>query len=193
MKNHSWQAKPGPPAKLYTQTLMASIFTTEQWLPYPVPLVFAFFANPENLPRLMPAWQKARIEEAMFAAPPPRPEGSRLYPGIAAGTGSRLVISAKPFPLAPFRLPWEALIEDFRWNEGFCDVQGKGPFKSWRHCHSVRAELKDGLRGTVVRDEVHYELSVGMTPLARPGLAYVFSYRQKRTAELLSRASRKSG
>ena len=38
-------------------------FAAEQWLPYPVELVFAFFANPQNLPRLMPAWQKARIEE----------------------------------------------------------------------------------------------------------------------------------
>ncbi len=40
---------------------MRHTFQTEQWLPFPVELVFAFFAYPENLPRLMPAWQKARI------------------------------------------------------------------------------------------------------------------------------------
>ena len=37
---------------------MHHTFTSEQWLPYPVEPVFAFFANPENLPRLMPKWQK---------------------------------------------------------------------------------------------------------------------------------------
>jgi ligand-binding SRPBCC domain-containing protein len=167
-----------------------SVFTTEQWLPHPLELVFAFFANPENLPRLMPAWQKARIEEAVFAPPPPRPAGAPRYPGIAAGNGTRLTISARPFPFAPFRAPWEALIEDFRWNQGFCDIQGHGPFRSWRHCHSVRPETRDGQPGTVVRDEVIYDLFPGLNPFARPGLAYVFRYRQQRTARLLARLDR---
>src|SRR6516165_11442814 len=37
-------------------------FTTSQWLPYPRAFVFGFLASPENLPRLMPEGQKARIE-----------------------------------------------------------------------------------------------------------------------------------
>jgi len=116
---------------------MRLYFETEQWLPYPTELVFAFFANPENLPRLMPPWQRARIEEAVFAPSPPRPTDSPRYPGIAAGNGTLLTIGFRPFPFAPFRIPWEARIEDFRWNEGFCDVQLRGPFKYWRHCHTV--------------------------------------------------------
>jgi len=165
-------------------------FQTEQWLPHPIELVFAFFANPENLPRLMPAWQKARIEEAVFTPPPPRPEGAPSYPGIAAGSGSRLTISAKPFPYAPFRTPWEAQIEDFRWNEGFCDIALRSPFKSWRHCHTVRAADN----GTIVRDEITYELPVGpLNPLAnlfaKQGFKSLFAYRQKRTTELLAKAT----
>ena len=57
------------------RTTMRHHFNAEQWLPYPVELVFAFFSNPENLPRQMPTWQKARIEEATFAPPPPHPPG----------------------------------------------------------------------------------------------------------------------
>jgi len=120
---------------------MRLYFETEQWLPYPTELVFAFFANPENLPRLMPPWQRARIEEAVFAPSPPRPTDSPRYPGIAAGNGTLLTIGFRPFPFAPFRIPWEARIEDFRWNEGFCDVQLRGPFKYWRHCHTVSPAL----------------------------------------------------
>ncbi len=169
-------------------------FHAEQWLPYPRELVFAFFANPENLPRLMPRWQKARIEEAMFAPPPPRPEGAVSYPGMAAGSGTRLTISGRPFPLSPLRLPWDALIEDFRWNEGFCDVQTRGPFAYWRHCHSVeeKPSPETGAAGTVVLDDVTYEPPFGKVGdiadrigIAR-GMGMMFRYRQKRTAELLA-------
>jgi hypothetical protein len=33
---------------------MTQHLETQQWVPYPVELVFAFFANPANLPHLMP-------------------------------------------------------------------------------------------------------------------------------------------
>jgi ligand-binding SRPBCC domain-containing protein len=179
---------------------MPFTFTTEQWLPYPVELVFAFFANPENLPRLMPRWQKTRIEEATFAPPPPRPEGTPRYPSIAAGDGTRLLLSVRLFPLSPLRAPWEALIENFRWNEGFCDVQLRGPFKSWRHCHSVHAAPNPTTNqpGCIVRDHVVYELPVGiLSPLAdklaaKNALAYTFRYRHKRTAELLARLTNRT-
>ena len=169
-------------------------FQTSQWLPYPPELVFAFFANPENLPRLMPKWQRARIEEAIFSPPPPRPADAPRYPGMAAGDGTRLILSIRPFPLSPFRLPWEALIENFRWNHGFCDIQIRGPFASWRHCHTVEPSIDPTTQqhGTLLRDEVHYELPLGaLSPFAntifiRHQLAATFAYRQKRTAELLA-------
>jgi ligand-binding SRPBCC domain-containing protein len=168
-------------------------FSTAQWLPYPVELVFAFFANPENLPRLMPRWQKAHIEEANFAPPPPRPEGAPRYPGMAAGNNTRLLITARPFPYSPLRLPWEACIEDFRWNQGFCDVQLRGPFRYWRHCHTVTAAPSPdtGQPGTLLRDEVAYELPLGLGPwadnlVARRAFNYTFNYRHRRTKEILA-------
>ncbi len=168
---------------------MRHVFETEQWLPFPRELVFAFFANPQNLPPLMPHWQKARIDEATWQPPPPRPETTPILPGVAAGDGTLLLITARAIPGLPLRGNWLAQIEDFRWNEGFCDVQLEGPFAYWRHCHSVRDALApDGKSGTSVHDQVTYELP--LAPIsdlgavaARAALAATFRYRQKQALE----------
>lgn len=167
-------------------------FTAEQWVPFPIELVFAFFANPENLPRLMPGWQKARIEEASFAPPPARPANAPRLPGIAAGAGTRMTISFRPFPFSPVRIPWDAEIVEFTWNEHFCDVQlARGPFAFWRHCHRLQAETRDGRLGTLLKDEVEYEMRLGALGdlVGRIGAPLqfrsIFSFRHQRTAELL--------
>jgi ligand-binding SRPBCC domain-containing protein len=175
-------------------------FQTEQWLPYPIEPVFAFFANPENLPRLMPPWQKARIEEAAFAPPPPRPiaPDSLRLKSIAAGPGTRITISFRPFPYSPLRVPWEAEITDFAWNDHFCDTQLRGPFSYWRHCHRVHTETRSNeagipTQGTLLRDEVEYASPYGSlgTLANRLIIAHqlraTFDYRHRRTLELLSR------
>lgn len=163
-------------------------FKAEQQLNYPLETVFAFFADPDNLPRLMPAWQDARIEAATFIAPPPSPEA---FPGsdrIIAGTGTRLTLTIRPIPFSPIRTKWEASIENFTWLRGFCDTQLRGPFKYWRHCHTLTANTS----GTHLIDAVEYELPLGPlgslanTLFIRRQLAATFAYRQKRTLELLA-------
>jgi ligand-binding SRPBCC domain-containing protein len=175
---------------------MRYTYNSEQFLPYPVELVFAFFANPDNLPRLMPPWQKARIEEAAIVPPPPRPPNTPRFAAIAAGAGTKLTISFRPFPFAPLRVPWEADITDFAWNDRFCDDQVRGPFAYWHHCHNVSAATRPDatgalIQGTLLRDEVTYEPPLG--PLGefanrlilRRQLESTFNYRRKRTLELL--------
>ncbi len=167
-------------------------FQTEQWLPFPRTLVFAFFANPANLPPLMPGWQHARIDEITLAPPISRPAGTPEYPGATAGDGTKLLITARGAPGLPLRLPWHAFIEDFRWNEGFCDVQVKGPFSYWRHCHTVRDETRGGQAGTTVRDAVEYALplwplSVVAAPVGQLAMKAMFGYRQRRAAVLVPR------
>lgn len=171
---------------------MRQQFETEQWLPFPREVVFAFFANPANLPPLMPGWQRARIDEITLVPPPQRPAGATVVPGVFAGDGTKLLITARAGPGVPLRVPWLALIEDFRWNEGFCDVQVKGPFTYWRHCHSVREEMREGRRGTVVRDAVEYTLP--MWPASAPGaplgplaMRAMFGYRQRQAEVLVGR------
>ncbi len=179
---------------------MPQVFETEQWLPFPRELVFAFFANPKNLPPLMPRWQHARIETATYRPPPPRPQGTPIYPGVAAGAGTTLTITARGAPFLPLRGAWDALIEDFRWNEGFCDVQLRGPFAYWRHCHTVRdapspptgsrAQSQTGAPGTMIHHHVTYTLPLDPVsrvaiPTAQVAMAAMFHYRQARAAELL--------
>lgn len=173
---------------------MRHTYHSEQWLPYPIDLVFAFFSNPENLPRLMPRWQKARIEEAVLTAPllPTDSATSSRITGTVAGAGSRITLSFKPFPYAPTRIPWEAEITEFVWNDHFCDDQLRGPFSYWHHCHSLRSETRANITGTLLRDEIKYELPLGkIGDLANylfvtGQLRSSFTYRHKRTEELLS-------
>lgn len=165
-------------------------FEAEQWLPFPRELVFAFFANPANLPPLMPQWQKPRIDEVTLVPPPPRPAGTSEFPGATAGNGTTLLITARAAPALPLRVSWHALIEDFNWNQSFCDVQTKGPFGYWRHCHTVRDETRNGQNGTVVGDEVTYELPLQpiskiAAPLGPAAMRLMFGYRQMQAAQLV--------
>ena len=168
---------------------MRHLFESEQWLPFPLPVVFAFFANPKNLPPLMPAWQQARIEELHLIAPPPPPPGSPTKMGT--GVGTTMVLSFRALPLIPLRMRWLALIPEFEWNDHFCDTQTSGPFRHWRHCHSVKQESRDGIAGTLVHDRVEYELPGGpLGDLAnllggRLQIRYIFGYRHRQTAKLL--------
>ncbi len=168
---------------------MRHVFESEQWLPYSLPLVFAFFANPQNLPPLMPRWQRARIDELHLVAPPAPPAGSPTKMGTGAGT--TMVLSFRAVPLLPVRLRWLARIPEFQWNDHFCDEQLAGPFRYWRHCHSVRSETRNNVEGTVVRDHVDYELPGGrLGDLAnmlggRLQIRFIFRYRHRQTAKLL--------
>ncbi len=168
-------------------------FAAEQWLPYPVEVVFAFFAMPENLPRISPPWQKVRIEEAMFRAPGPRPASSMSFRSFAAGAGTRLTISMRPFPFSPIRLPWRIRISEFLWNEYFADEQEDGPFRMWRQVHRFAAEERAGRPGTLLRDSIEYALPLepvaGMLQpmLIRPVLQRMFAVRHTRTGQLLAK------
>lgn len=171
---------------------MRSHFHAEQWLPHPPQQVFAFFSEPANLPRLLPAWQRARIEEAHLIAPPAPPHQPART--AAAGDGSSIVLSFRPFPFSPVRMQWDARISHFRWNEQFCDTQFRGPFLYWHHCHRIfpAADPATNAPGTLLRDEVEYELPFGpLGALAHPlialQLASLFRNRHRRTAELLAR------
>jgi len=167
---------------------MRHTFQSTQWVPYSLERVFAFFANSANLPRLMPAWQKARIESSALVTPPN--SGGRSE-STFAGKGSVMTISFLPFPLSPIRLRWVASIVAFEWNSYFCDEQQKGPFAYWRHCHRVSEERRNGVDGTLVMDDLIYELPLGI--LAEPAhflflrrqVEAIFAFRQRRLVELL--------
>jgi ligand-binding SRPBCC domain-containing protein len=160
-------------------------FIAEQWVPFPLERVFAFFADPLNLPRLMPAWQDARIDSLELHSPE---TGSSPR---AAGRGSRILLSFRPVPLSPIRLRWLALIDDYMADHHFCDLQVTGPFGYWRHCHLVRAEAHGGAEGTHVTDVVDYQWLRGSVDRAidalggRLQIRWLFHHRQRQLLRLL--------
>lgn len=175
-------------------------FETEQWVPFPVELVFAFFANPANLPHLMPRQFETRIEDARIEPPPPRPvaaDESRRFKSVAAGVGSEMLVSFYPIPWVPRRVSWLACITEFEWNSHFCDAQVRGPFTAFNHRHGIRAEFRDGREGTLVSDAVEYELPYGLIgrvvgAMVRRRLASSFAHRQKRLPEILEATQRQA-
>src|SRR4051812_32946534 len=182
---HDARTTAGRGANLEPQRRTQLSFTTEQWVPFPLARVFAFFADPLNLPRLMPAWQDARIDRMELQAPNARPN--------AADRGSRILLSFRPVPFSPIRLHWLALIDDYAANHHFCDMQVTGPFGYWRHCHLVNAEMHGDIDGTRVTDVVDYEwpvrsLSGAIDVLGgRLQIRQLFRHRHRQLLRLLGR------
>ncbi len=125
-----------------------------------------------------------------------------MLPGVVAGAGTRMTISFRAFPMSPIRVPWDAEITEFCWNDHFCDVQHRGPFRFWRHCHRVGAEARvvEGREtaGTLLHDHVEFEPPMGVLgqlgmPVVRMQLGSMFRYRHGRTAELLAKSFPPSG
>lgn len=179
---------------------MAERLETEQWVPYPVELVFAFFANPTNLPHLMPDVLKARIEDVRLQPPPARPvaaDPARRYRSVAAGVGSEVLISFCPIAWLPQRVSWTARITEFAWNSHFIDEQIRGPFAKFHHRHGIAAETRDGIEGTRVTDEIEFALPGGFigkmaAGMVRKQLKQSFDYRQKRLPEILKAAAQQA-
>lgn len=176
-------------------TVRIQHFTAQHWVPYPIEAVFAFFANPVNLPALMPPGQKTRIENARLVPPAMPAATKQLRSGSAAvaGIGSEIVISFLPLPLLPLRLHWVARISEFEWNHYFRDEQIEGPFECFRHRHGMAQEVRNGIEGTRVTDSIEFALPLGWlgssgAQLVRMLLARAFHQRQRRLPGLLCAA-----
>jgi ligand-binding SRPBCC domain-containing protein len=158
----------------------------EDWVPFPLSRVFAFFSNPENLPRIMPAASETRIDQLYLVSPP-----SDLSAGThAAGVGTVIETSFRLFPFLPFRAKWIASITEFEWNRYFADVQQKGPFQHWHHRHEFVAQTRDSVGGTLVRDVIEYEIGFGRLAavaniFTERQMRHTFARRQKILPELL--------
>lgn len=140
-----------------------------QWLPLPLEAVFGFFERPENLAQITPPWLDFRI-----LTPPP----IRMAPAATIDYTIRVL---------GIRTHWRSLIAEYDPPRGFRDVQLIGPYRLWDHRHRFQAERG----GTVVEDEVEYQVAVG--PLGRLAhalfvrrqLATIFDYRRDRIEALL--------
>ena len=98
--------------------------------------------------------------------------------------GSRVIFR---LGAGPFGVMWDGTIVEYVDQKYFRDVQNKGPFGAWSHTHSFTAEAD----GTRVNDRVEYEPPFGLIGklldpfVVKPSLAFMFSYRAKKTRRLL--------
>jgi ligand-binding SRPBCC domain-containing protein len=136
--------------------------------------VFAFHELPDALMRLTPPWEPTRV---LRAAPDLR-------------VGSEAQVETRLFGLWPVR--WLARHTAYDPPRMFEDVQVEGPFKRWRHRHTIASHEK----GSVLRDEVDFETPLGAlgrmaSPLVvEPRLRRLFEYRHRVTREWCEGAAR---
>lgn len=135
-------------------------FIKESFFRAPVEELFAFYEQPEAFATLHPPWEAIEVVEG------PR--------SLAVGT--RVVLRASL--LGPIKVTLVAEHVVYRKNECFEDVLRRGPFAHWHHRHLFRAVPT----GSVLRDEVDYELPFGpvgrlLAPIVEPRLQRMFDYR----------------
>ena len=108
---------------------MADVYelTTTQWLPRPLPEVFAFFSDAANLQRITPPFLNFRV---LTPAP------------IAMHAGAiidyRLGLRGVP-------LSWKTEITAWDPPHRFVDEQRRGPYRQWIHTHTFEP-LDEGRR-----------------------------------------------
>jgi ligand-binding SRPBCC domain-containing protein len=127
----------------------------------PLPRVFGFFAEPQNLARITPPSMSFHVVAG---------------PGRAIREGDRLEYRMR-FLGVPLR--WVSRITVWRENGAFADAQERGPFRRWLHTHLFR-EVPEGVQ---LLDRVEYELPLGWAGrwiagwLVARHLEKVFDYR----------------
>jgi ligand-binding SRPBCC domain-containing protein len=165
----------------------------EQWLPIAIEKIFLFFANPTNLPRIMPPETGTELVALKLVPPKAIPTTQPVIANLnsLAGVGSEIVTSFRPLTSLPFRAQWIALITEFEWNHHFADVQKKGPFKRFQHRHEFSQETRNDASGTTVCDVIEYDPGFGalgdlaLRLFITPSLKQTFEYRQKMLEKLL--------
>ena len=126
----------------------------------PVEVLFAFHERPDALKMLTPPGQRMEVLSRQG--------------GLEAG--ARVVLLLR---FGPFSKRWIALHTDYAKNSFFVDRQIEGPFRSWQHFHSFRAEgsaswLTDSIDFELPGGRI-VELLLGRAVLSR--LDKMFAYR----------------
>lgn len=151
-------------------------FTASQTVMFPLPLVWEFFSNPENLAELTPP-------EAAF-------EVGEVDGPVYAGQ----ILSHRVRILPGIKLNWVTEIVQVEPGRSFVDAQQSGPFGFWRHRHVFESEGDT----TRVMDFVHWALP--LDPLSRPvrflvgkQVAGMFEHRQRVLPRVLHAFAQRAG
>jgi ligand-binding SRPBCC domain-containing protein len=144
---------------------LACRLSAELYLPQPRDEVFAFFADATRLEDLTPPWLHFHV-----LTPPP----IHMHEGTLIDY--RLRVHGLP-------MRWQSRISVWDPPYQFVDEQTRGPYRLWRHAHQFEVCGS----GTLCRDIVEYRAPGGWLVdrvFVRADLRKIFSYRQRRLAEL---------
>jgi uncharacterized protein YbjT (DUF2867 family)/ligand-binding SRPBCC domain-containing protein len=151
--------------------------SSELFIPRPRDEVFAFFAEPRNLHRVTP--NSLAFEYLTDAAP--------MKAGLEIGYRIR--------PLFGIPVGWLTRITEYDPPNGFVDQQVHGPYGHWEHRHA----FQDAPGGTLVLDEVDYELPIGLAGdavnalVVRHELRWIFLFRAWAIREALAKPGPPTG
>jgi uncharacterized protein (TIGR01777 family) len=124
--------------------MTVATFVKESILPYAAATVFDWHARPGAFERLNAPWKPVKV----------------LQSSGGIENGSEVVIKV-PI-LGSCGVTWKFRHRDYVPGKQFTDEQIAGPFKKWRHIHSV---IPAGDAQCTLRDEITYELPTVATPL----------------------------
>lgn len=152
----------------YEKDFLSRELYTEQWLDHPQDRVFEFFSDEKNLERITPPWLNFRVVKKNTAE-------------LNTGTLIDYRLRIKGMPAR-----WRTKIEQWNPPHEFSDIQLKGPYERWDHCHSFAALG----RGTLMVDRVLYRLPLGVLgmpvlPLIKADVEAIFAYRRKAIMNVL--------
>jgi ligand-binding SRPBCC domain-containing protein len=148
-------------------------YVRETHIDAPPETVFAFHERPDALPLLIPPWEKVTVEK----------------PPASLAVGTEVILVNR---MGPLKLRWVARHTAYDPPNMFEDVQESGPFAKWVHRHRV---IPDGSGGSTLRDEVNYELPMGLLgrtfggAFARAKIDKMFAYRHEVTKRECESAS----
>ena len=156
----------------------------EQWIRVPLERTFAFFADPNNLPRITPPELSLQVKRLKIAPP------DSAHPTYAA-VGSEVAISFR-IPIIGARMQHLAHITGFEMNRSFRDQHSHRPLMDWDHRHGFEEATRNGLIGTMVVDDLHYALGPGFlgalanSLLVRRQLTQMFEFRRQSLDRLVA-------
>ena len=116
-------------------------FSSEIVLEADIYTLWDFFSHPKNLEKVNDAKQPVTVE---------------LDRSVAVTEGLEFTVSLKILDIIPQKIITKVIL--VKEPNEFVDIQIKGSFKSWKHCHTFSETSQTQ---TTVRDEITFQLPLG--------------------------------
>lgn len=145
--------------------MTAITFIKESSFPCPAEILFRWHEKPDAFLKLMPPGEPVKL----------------LHHDGHIRDGARVTLSVGYRPCC---VEWKLEHQEYIQHEQFCDVQIKGPFKSWKHVHRM---ISTGPHSSILSDCITFEMPWGDIGnragkmIVLPKLQRLFDYRHKIT------------